>query len=301
MTESTIHGARVYRSAPAESTVRNWCEGRLREFSDLCPLPEISTSIGPTRAFRFEGGSGAPVVVLSGTNFNSALSASPSSDMRMERDVILVDVPGQPGLSCGIRPRGRRAEAYGTWFDEVLPSLVDRPAIVLGHSLGAAVALASKPCDLIKGMVLVGAAGLTPAAISPELMRVTLPWMIGPCDDKSTRLLNFMSGPDFRQPVHPLAGWMTMVGKCCRTSLAPGPLPTELLLAWQKKNVTVVTGSEDVFFSPARLHGPARRFLDADLHVLQGAGHLAPYEFPEKVRDLVTRADIGPETTESSD
>lgn len=291
MTEAAVQGARVYRSEAAERVVRSWCEERLAEFTDLEALPQITTCLGPTRAFRFEGGSGAPVVVLSGTNFNSALSASPASDMTAERDVVLVDLPGQPGLSCGKRPRGQRAQAYGTWFDEVLPELVDRPALVLGHSLGAAVALAGRPCPLVKGLVLVGPAGLTPAATSPELMRAALPWMIGPREDKSTRLLNFMSGPASRYPVHPLAHWMTMVGRYCRTSLAPGALATESLLAWQKKNVTVATGSEDVFFSPARLHGPARRFLDTDLHVLEGAGHLAPYESPEKIRELVSRAD----------
>lgn len=291
MTETTVHGARVYRSDTAARTIRGWCEERLAEFSGLHHVPEIPTAIGPTRAFRFEGGSGAPVVVLSGTNFNSALSASPCSDMSDERDVILVDLPGQPGLSFGKRPRGHRARAYGAWFQEVLPELVDEPAIVLGHSLGAAVALAAEPCPLVKGMVLIGPAGLTAAATSPELMRVTLPWMIGPRDDKSTRLLNFMSGPDQRYPVHPYAEWMTMVGRYCRTSLAPGPLPTESLLAWKEKNVIVATGSDDEFFSPSRLHAPARRFLDVELEVLEGAGHLALYEVPQKVRELVNRAD----------
>lgn len=301
MSEAIPHGASIYRSDLAERTVRDWCEERLAELPGLRSLPELATSIGPTRAFRFEGGSGTPVVVLSGTNFNSALSASPASDMTAERDVILVDLPGQPGLSSGKRPRGHRARAYGAWLDEVLPRLVDRPAIILGHSLGAAVALAGKPNPLVKGMVLVAAAGLTAPATSPELMRVTLPWMIGPREDKSTRLLNFMSGPDFRYPVHPFASWMTMVGKYCKTSLAPGPLPTESLLTWRKKNVTVATGSDDVFFSPARLHGPARRFLDADVDVVEGAGHLVPYEFSERVRDLVTRADDEPKGTDPTD
>lgn len=291
MIESTVQGARVYRSEAAEQAIRAWCEERLAELPDLQSLPEISTPIGPTRAFRIKGGSGAPVVILSGTNFNSALSASPGSDMAAERDVILVDLPGQPGLSCGKRPRGQRSQTYGAWFDAVLPELVDRPAIVLGHSLGAAVALASRPSALVKGLVLANPAGLTGAAMSLDLMRSTLPWMIGPRDDRSSRLLNFMSGPDFRYPVHPLAHWMTMVGKFCRTSLAPGPLPAESLSVWREKKVIVATGSDDAFFSPASLHSPARRFLGAEVEVLEGAGHLAPHELPGKVRDLVTRAD----------
>ncbi|GAB3723079.1 alpha/beta fold hydrolase [Nocardiopsis oceani] len=291
MPETALRGARVYRSDSAERAVRGWCRDRLDEHADLADVSEITSAIGPTRAVRFPGGSGAPVVFLSGTNFNSALSASSASVMCPDREVVLIDLPGQPGLSCGLRPKAQRAAAYGAWFEEVLPKLVDRPAIVLGHSLGAAVALASKPSPLVRGMVLVGPAGLTGAAMSSELMRASLPWMIGPRDDKSTRLLNFMSGPSFQYPVHPLAGWMTMVGKYCRTSLAPGPLPVESLLPWQKRNVTVATGSDDVFFSSARLHGPARRFLDTDVHVMEGAGHLAPYEFPDEVAELVRRAE----------
>lgn len=60
---------------------------------------------------------------------------------------------------------------------------------------------------------------------------------------------------------------------------------------WKEKNVTVATGSDDEFFSPSRLHAPARRFLDVELRVLAGAGHLAFYEVPQKVRELVNGAD----------
>lgn len=292
MPETTLHGARVYRSELAERTVRGWCRERLDEYPGLVSLPEVTTSIGPTRAFRLPGGPGTPAVVLSGSNFNSALMASPASVMLPDRDVILVDLPGQPGLSCGVRPKAHRAAAYGTWFEEVLAALVDRPVIVVGHALGAAVALASKPSERVRALVLLDPAGLTAAANSPELMRVTLPWMIGPREDKSTRLLNFLSGPDFRYRVHPYAAWMTMVGQYCKISgLAPNALPVEALLPWQGKNVTVATGSDDAFLSPARLHGPAHRFLNTDTHVLEGAGHLAPYELSEEVADLVRRSD----------
>ena len=301
MSENAPHGTRVYRSEVDERAVRSWCESRIAEFPDLIPLPEIPTSLGPTRAFRWPGGSGSPLVVLSGTNFNSALSASPCSDLSADREVILVDLPGQPGLSCGVRPREHGSAAYGAWFDEVLPRLVDRPAIVLGHSRGTAVALAAKPCPLIKGLVLVSPAGLSHPAMSAELMRITLPWMIGPNDSRSTRLLNHMSGPDDRRPDHPFAPWMTLVGRHCRTSLAPGPLPVASLLAWQKQNVTVATGSEDVFFPPSRIWAPARKILGTRTQELAGVGHMALYECPERIRELVNRADERPRDDGPSD
>lgn len=301
MPQTTPHGARAYRSELDERIVRGWCEDRIAEFPDLVSLPELTTSLGPTRAFRLPGGSGSPVVVLSGTNFNSALSASPVSDMAEDREVILVDLPGQPGLSGGVRPRRHGAAAYGAWFDEVLPKLVDRPAIVLAHSRGAAVALAGEPRPLIRGLVLLSPAGLAGPAMSAELMRVTLPWMTGATDDRSTRLLNFMSGPDGRRPDHPFAPWMTLVGRHCRTNLAPGPLSERSLLPWRGRNVTVATGSHDVFFPPSRLWAPARKILDARTHELVGIGHLALYECPEQVRELVGQADDRPRGAGSPD
>ncbi|MFD3685340.1 alpha/beta fold hydrolase [Nocardiopsis sp. NPDC058631] len=292
MSESSPHGTHIYRSAVGARAVRAWCEERIDGWPALTALPELATALGPTRAFRAPGGGATPVLVLSGTNFNSATSVDTARVIARDRPVTLVDLPGQPGLSVGIRPRADRAAAYGAWFDEVLPLLTERPVTLLTHSLGSAVALAARPSPLVHAVVMVGPAGLTAAAKTPELMRATLPWMIGPRDDKSTRLLNFMSGPAHVSPgPHPFAPWMTLVGRHCRTSLAPGPLPLECLRPWENTPVVVATGSDDVFYSPARLHGPARRFLDADVVVMEGAGHLAMDEQPERVAELLRSVD----------
>ncbi|WP_017571144.1 alpha/beta fold hydrolase [Nocardiopsis halotolerans] len=288
-------GGCVYRSEAGERQIRAWCEQRIAAWSELTALPVTDTALGPTRAFRTTRTTDRetpPVLVLSGTNFNSATSVDCARVIARDREVVLVDLPGQPGLSAGVRPRTERAAAYGSWFDEVLPRLTDRPVTVLAHSLGAVVALASKPSPLVHALVLVGPAGLTSAAVSSQLMRVALPWMIGPREDKSTRLLNFMSGPGYAATgTHPHAEWMTLVGRHCRTSLAPGALPLECLRPWGDTPVIVATGSHDVFYSPARLHGPAHRFLDADVAVLEGAGHLALDERPERIAELIRSVD----------
>lgn len=292
MPDSRPQGARIYRSETGTREVRAWCEQRIADWPDLTELPGIDTALGATRAFRAPGGDAVPVVVLSGTNFNSATAVDTARGIARDREVILVDLPGQPGLSAGVRPRSDRTAVYGSWFNEVLPQLTDRPVTVLAHSLGAAVALSGKPSPMIHALVLVSPAGLTTAAKSPELMRATLPWMIGPRDDRSTRLLNFMSGPDgVADGTHPYAPWMTLVGRHCRTSLAPGPLPLECLRPWADTPVVVATGSHDVFYSPERLHGPARRFLGTDVLVMEGAGHLALDEQPKRIAELLRSVD----------
>jgi pimeloyl-ACP methyl ester carboxylesterase len=288
MLDSQVRGAHVYRSEDGARVVREWCEREIAACPELTALPVLETELGTTRAFRAPGGDGDPVVLLSGTNFNTATSLELIRVLAADRPVVSVDLPGQPGLSCDVRPRGARVKAYGAWLDEVLPLVSDRPAIVLGHSLGAMVALAASPSPLVRALVLVSPAGLTAAGTTPELLRAALPWMIGPRDSKSTRLLNAMSGPaHVAREVHPLAPWMTLVGRYCRTSLAPSALPMECLRRWRESPVTVATGSEDTLFSPARLHGPAYRLLGAEVDVLPGVGHLGPLEDPVPVAALL--------------
>lgn len=294
MTVVPRRAARVYRSENAERFVQAWCHQALSRWPDLGPLPPVETGLGPTQAFRALGGPGTPVLVLSGTNFNAATTVPAARALAADRPVLLVDPPGQPGLSCNRRNAGSRMEAYGEWLDELLPQITDRPVILLGHSRGAAIALSSTPNPLVAGLMLLNPAGLTAAGVSSESMRVTLPWMIHPNEQTSTRLIEFLSGPstdpdcaEYRSE----AEWLTLVARHCRTNSTPTPLYGEFFRAWAGTPVTVATGSHDPFFSPARLHGPARRFLHTQVRTIEGAGHLSLYEQPEKIAELLREFD----------
>lgn len=292
MTVVPLRAARVYRSENSERSVHAWCHKALSQWPELGPLPPVETGLGSTQAFRAAGGPRTPVLVLSGTNFNAAATVPAARALSCDRPVFLVDLPGQPGLSCSRRVGGARIEAYGEWLGELLPRITDRPVIVLGHSRGAAVALASAPSPLVAGLLLLNPAGLTAAGVSPESMRVTLPWMLHPTEQASERLVEFLSGPGALCGEHrPEAEWLTLVSRHCRTGSVPSPLQAESLRPWASTPVVVATGSHDPFFSPARLHGPARRFLDTGVRTIEGAGHLSLYEQPEKVRDLLRELD----------
>ncbi|WP_086003357.1 alpha/beta fold hydrolase [Nocardiopsis halotolerans] len=280
----------VYRSRPGEVAVRSWCERELVTCPDARPLLELTPAGRPTRVHVIDGGPATPVLVLPGSVLSSANLVGTARLLASDRTVILADLPGQPGLSCSRRPFGRRAGAYGAWLDALLPQVTDRPVVVLGHSLGAVAALTSLPSPLVERLVLVNPAGL--AAPGPDLgrLRATCAWRLSPGEHTSLRLLDTLCappGPGRVPDTRPLEEWVTLVGRHCRTGPVPGILRGEDFRDWHGVPVTVATGSHDRVFSPALLHGAARRFLNARVHVIEGVGHLAPHESPEGVREAL--------------
>jgi hypothetical protein len=75
--------------------------------------------------------------------------------------------------------------------------------------------------------------------------------------------------------------------RCAHTSVAPGPMPAELIHRWRSTPRVVATGEHDRFFPPDHLRGPVRDRLDSDTIVLTGAGHLTPQEHPDDVVALL--------------
>ncbi|MFC7330152.1 alpha/beta fold hydrolase [Marinactinospora rubrisoli] len=286
------HG--IYRSPAGRHAVRAWCRQALAAWPELRARTLESPRLGHTAVFHAPGGPGTPVLILPGTNFNAATTVPVARVLAADRPVHLVDLPGQPGLSDDRRPGGDRTMAYGAWLEDVLPRLTDRPVLVLGHSLGAAVALAASPSPLAAGLLLLNPAGLTAAVLSPALMRVTVPWLLRPGEHPSARLVAFMSGTSGnRADARSAARWLALVARHSRTGLAPGPLPAPVVARWSGTPVRVATGAHDRFYPPARLTGPARRLLGRTVHTFPDAGHLALHEEPERVRRLLRDLDAG--------
>lgn len=99
-------------------------------------------------------------------------------------------------------------------------------------------------------------------------------------------MLRYMSAPS-HTPSRELIDWLTIIIRCAHTSVAPGPMPAELIHRWQSTPRMVATGEHDRFFPPDHLRGPVRDRLDSDTVVLAGAGHLTPQEHPDDVVALL--------------
>ncbi|WP_245607772.1 alpha/beta fold hydrolase [Streptomyces prunicolor] len=201
---------------------------------------------------------------------------------------VVLDVPGQPGLSADIRPRRGRSAWYGQWLTEALEQTVPGKALVVGHSLGGAIVLASAS-PRIAGRIVLSSAGLVRLLLPPAVMVRTVPWLTRPTVPRTARMLRPMVAPGGRVPDE-LAEWMCLVARCCHSSLAPPPLPPALLAERRTVPCLVATGRYDVFLPPRRMGPAAQRHLGTRLHVLDGSGHLLLDEAPDEIVALVERA-----------
>lgn len=278
----------VYKNLDCQRVVRDRCIERIDSWDAPHERWEISTAAGSTSVVAVGP---APdraepsIVLVPGTNMNAAVSLRVAEALAQRWHTVVFDVPGQPGLSADQRPRRGRAQWYGQWLAEALDRTIPGPVVVVGHSLGGAIALAC-PSPQITGRVLVAPAGLARLAVTPAVLAATVPWLARPTTTRTHRLLRQMMAPDSQVPDE-LTEWMTLVARCCRSSLAPMPLPAETLAARRASTTLVAAGHHDVFLPPTRLGPAVRRHLGIDLRPLDGAGHLILDEQPGTVVDLV--------------
>jgi pimeloyl-ACP methyl ester carboxylesterase len=273
----------IYRNDAGRDRIRRWCTDQLDDWSVPHRRLTVATSLGDTSVIS-AGPVARSVVLLPGTNFCAAGCLALAAALAERWSVLVVDLPGQPGLSAAERPEGG-LPAYGPWLGEVLDEAAETPAIVVGHSLGGGVALASDS-PRIAGRVLLAPAGLVRLRITARVFTATLPWLIHPRYHNSGRLLTMLHGPGHR-PSATAASWLTQVGRHTRTSFAPAPLPPEVLHRVRGTPTIVASGEHDVFLAPQRLQPVARRELEVDVRTLAGLGHLVPEEDPAAVVTLV--------------
>lgn len=109
-------------------------------------------------------------VYLPGTNFNAATSTGLLGVLASRRRVVCADLPGQPGLSASGR-LGDEPEVWARWVAEVIEECRRRVAegrvVLMGHSRGAAVALAAAPGS-VDSLVQLSPAGLARVRVTPQ-------------------------------------------------------------------------------------------------------------------------------------
>lgn len=274
----------IYRSRDAQSRVLDWCDRQL----DAWPVPHSrevwETDAGSTHLL-FTGAESAsyPVIFVPGTNFNAASCFPEIEQLSRSRQVVTTDVPGQPGLSDARRERSNRIPRLGAWLADIVDRL-NRPVILVGHSMGAAVVTAASS-PLVAGRVLLSPAGIRRLKLPPRPLWSALRWTTAPSGATARRMLEHMCGPG-QHPTPTHVEWMALVGHTTRTSLAPPPLPTSLMHQAAQQPRIVATGAHDIFLPPAHLRRLTHELLGVEIVTLP-CGHLLDEKGWTIVSDLV--------------
>ncbi|MCW2093099.1 UNVERIFIED_ORG: pimeloyl-ACP methyl ester carboxylesterase [Rhodococcus erythropolis] len=286
----------IYRDSHARIPIRRWCRDHLQQWDVPHCLSRLDTSLGSTTVLS-AGANGAlpPVVILPGEELNAATTLAAVCALQRRRRVFVVDLPGQPGLSASRAPDRHRFPAYGRWLDELIPQISAGPVVIVGHSVGAAVALSATPSSRIAGLVLVNPLGIVPVKQSLRFRMLRAKWAIDPSMGNSEQLLAQLLAPRF-VPETGLIGWYGLVGQYCIGFRYPRPLPREVMRPWATSRVPVVVaaGAHDRLVCPKRLRGPSSSLLGADVQTIPGCGHLALREAAATVAGLVDSVSASP-------
>ena len=118
------------------------------------PVRERRASIAGVDTALLEGGEGPPIVLLHGVGSFASEWGLVIPELVPRHRVVAPDLPG---LGESVAEPGKRdAQAAVTWLSELIAQTCDQPPVVIGHSLGGALAahLAMASYSL-RGIVLV--------------------------------------------------------------------------------------------------------------------------------------------------
>ncbi|WP_203909126.1 alpha/beta fold hydrolase [Rhizocola hellebori] len=276
----------AYKNPRGHDAVRRWCSQTLARGDFPLTGTAVDTSAGHVQLAS--AGSGRPrVVVVPGTGSNAAVALPWLRALSARWATTVVDLPGQPGLSDPHRPRRTRLAWYGRVLDEVLTATQMDEVVLVGNSLGAAVALAAGS-PRIAARALISPAGFIRLSVDPKLALASAIWLLRPTSDHTRRMLRLFVAPT-EDPPETDVEWMTLMAGSCRTTLAPPPLPTELLARRAELPCVVGVGEHDRFLPPRRLAPAVHRTMNLDLRVLPGMGHLTTPQHLDDVVSLVAQ------------
>ena len=163
-------GARARLVAMTPATERTW------------ELAGVSTAV-------LDGGSGPPVVILHGGGQFAATWTRVISQLVTDHRVIVADLPGH-GASQ-VQEGVLDADGVLAWVGELLEATGPSPPVLVGHSLGGAIAarFAIDHGDRIGSLVLVDTFGLSAFRPARRLALAMVGFFVGPTEQTRDRFL----------------------------------------------------------------------------------------------------------------
>jgi pimeloyl-ACP methyl ester carboxylesterase len=205
------------------------------------------------------------------------------------RAVLAVDLPGH-GRSAGAPLSS--VEALAEWLVALLDAAGVGVATLVGHSLGALVALhaAAQHPARVRGVALLGPA--VPMTVSDALL--------GLAADDDPRALDLIVGWSYSAAAQlggsPVPGmWLAGNARCLMRRMRPGVLATDLLACHRYAEglaaaarvncpALLILGGRDIMAPPRNAQALAAALPQQQAVALPGCGHALMAEEPEAVR-----------------
>jgi pimeloyl-ACP methyl ester carboxylesterase len=205
------------------------------------------------------------------------------------RAVLAIDLPGH-GRSAGAPLDS--VEALAEWLVALLDAAGVGMATLVGHSLGALVALhaAAQHSARVRGVALLGPA--VPMTVSDALL--------GLAADDDPRALDLIVGWSYSAAAQlggsPVPGmWLAGNARCLMRRMRPGVLATDLLACHRYAEglaaaarvhcpALLILGGRDIMAPPRNAQALAAALPQQQAVTLPGCGHALMAEEPEAVR-----------------
>ena len=223
-----------------------------------------------------------PVVLLHGSQANTAVWMFDAALWSQRYRVYAVDMIGEPGLSAPSRPP-LASEAHALWLDDVMRGLALERAAFVGVSLGGWLALdyATRRPERIDRLAL-----LCPAGIGRQknfLLKAAPLLLLGPWGLRKMREMVLGPPPrDLPERAKPLAALLGSLLSNVRPRIVRIPVFDDAALASLSVPMLVIVGGKDVLLNSGETRDRLTRTLPhAEVRYLPEARHYIPGQAQE--------------------
>ncbi|MBI2742229.1 MAG: alpha/beta hydrolase [Rhodospirillales bacterium] len=279
----------VYRSAEAASAV----EAQYRRVLDHWPVAKtelhLPTRQGSTFVLACGPENAPPIVLLHGSQANSAGWLPDVALWSTRFRLFAVDMIGEPGLSARVRP-GLAGDAHALWLDDVFEGLGLSRAALVGTSLGGWLALdyASRRPAAVRALALICPAGI---GRQRNFLLKALPLLLlGSWGKRKMRELVFGPAPEtLPEELQPIADLMESVGRAIKPRVVGIPRLTDAELGKLDVPILAIVGGRDVLLDSRDTRERLQRAApQAEICFIEAGYHFLPDQ-TSRVMDFLER------------
>jgi len=184
------------------------------------------------------------------------------------------------------KPSLTSIEAMSAWVETQIENHPPQSVILMGHSMGALVALEAAKHPAVAGLVLIGAAAQMP--VHPDLLKQA----IDAPEAAATLILKWGVSPAHPEAVEVLKKHMQPKSLANDLAACNAYQHGETAARAVRQPVLVLAGSDDKLTKPAAAKALADILTHVQFHLVSGSGHMlmveSPVEIAKEIRMFVT-------------